>query len=168
MIPNSSMNEPDDNIEDPQDSAEDEQVEPRGAELLIEYLQSEQGHKIADRLVTLFENKQKQAIQKGYKFQTRVLFAQLGYLNTNQNGLFEFRTIRPAGYPNSNLPAHIHVEVAVPGDEPHTFISEILFADDSRLTSDVRERSLREGLVIFGLTRATNGEWRLQADFQIR
>lgn len=91
-----------------------------------------------------------------------------GYLNTNQNGQYEFRTIRPAGYPNSNLPAHIHIEIAVPGDQPHTFISEILFADDPRLTSDVRERSLREGLVIFPVTRATNGEWRVQANFQVR
>jgi hypothetical protein len=31
----------------------------------------------ADRLVTLFETKQKQVIEKSYKFQTRVLFAQL-------------------------------------------------------------------------------------------
>ena len=91
-----------------------------------------------------------------------------GYLNTNQNGQYEFRTIRPAGYPNSNLPAHIHIEIAVPGGEPHTFISEILFADDPRLSSDVRERSLREGLVIFPVTRATNGEWRVQADFQTK
>jgi protocatechuate 3,4-dioxygenase beta subunit len=89
-----------------------------------------------------------------------------GYLNTNQNGQYEFRTIRPAGYPNSNLPAHIHIEIAVAGNEPHTFISEILFADDARLTSDVRERSLREGLVIFPVTRTTNREWRVQADFQ--
>ena len=91
-----------------------------------------------------------------------------GYLNTNQNGQYELRTIRPASYPNSNLPAHIHIEIAVPGDEPHTFISEILFADDPRLTSDVRERSLREGLVIFPVTRAANGEWLVQADFQTR
>ena len=91
-----------------------------------------------------------------------------GYLNTNQNGQYEFRTVRPAGYPNSNLPAHIHIEIAIQGAEPHTFISEILFADDPRLTSDVRERSLREGLVIFPVTRATSGEWRVQADFQVR
>ena len=32
-----------------------------------------------------------------------------GYLRTNQNGEYEFRTIRPAGYPRSDLPAHIHV-----------------------------------------------------------
>lgn len=75
---------------------------------------------------------------------------------------------RPAGYPNSNLPAHIHIEIAVPGDEPRTFISEILFADDPRLTNEVRERSLREGLVIFPVTRSTNGEWRVQADFQAK
>jgi protocatechuate 3,4-dioxygenase beta subunit len=91
-----------------------------------------------------------------------------GYLNTNQNGQYEFRTIRPVGYPNSTLPAHIHIEIEIPGSEPHMFISEILFADDPHLTTDVRERSLREGLVIFPVTRATNAEWRVQADFQTK
>ena len=91
-----------------------------------------------------------------------------GYLNTNQNGQYEFRTIRPVGYPNSTLPAHIHIEIEVPGNEPHMFISEILFEDDPRLTSEVRERSLREGLVIFPVARGANGEWRVQADFRIK
>jgi protocatechuate 3,4-dioxygenase beta subunit len=89
-----------------------------------------------------------------------------GYLTTNQDGQYELRTIRPVGYPNSNLPAHIHIEIEAVGDEAPTFISEILFADDPRLTSEARERSLREGLVVFPVTR-TNGEWRVQADFQI-
>jgi hypothetical protein len=71
------MDEYDEKVEGPQDRPDDEPVGPAGSELLIEYLQSKQGHKIADRLVTLFESKQKQAIEQGYKFQTRVLFAQL-------------------------------------------------------------------------------------------
>ena len=71
------MSETDEAKKEPEGEADEEESEPSGAELLIEYLQSEQGHKIADRLVTLFESKQKQAIEKGYKFQTRVLFAQL-------------------------------------------------------------------------------------------
>jgi protocatechuate 3,4-dioxygenase beta subunit len=90
-----------------------------------------------------------------------------GYFNTNQLGEYEFRTIRPAGYPNSTLPQHIHIEIQAAGNEPDRLVSEILFADDPRLTSEVRERSLREGLVIFPVTRATNGEWRVRADFQI-
>jgi protocatechuate 3,4-dioxygenase beta subunit len=89
-----------------------------------------------------------------------------GYLTTNQDGRYELRTIRPVGYPNSTLPAHIHVEIEAAGNEPATLISEILFADDPRLTSEARERSQREGLVIFPVTR-TNGEWRVQADFQL-
>ncbi|HEV7745779.1 MAG TPA: hypothetical protein VGO56_12345 [Pyrinomonadaceae bacterium] len=89
-----------------------------------------------------------------------------GYLTTNQAGQYELRTIRPVGYPNSTLPAHIHIEIEAAGNEPATIISEILFADDPRLTSEARERSQREGLVIFPVTRV-NGEWRVQADFQI-
>ena len=33
-----------------------------------------------------------------------------GYLKTNAQGEFELRTIRPASYPNSTLPQHIHFE----------------------------------------------------------
>src|SRR5262249_46148583 len=35
-----------------------------------------------------------------------------GYATTDDAGKFELRTIRPAGYPESDLPAHIHVEVS--------------------------------------------------------
>jgi protocatechuate 3,4-dioxygenase beta subunit len=91
-----------------------------------------------------------------------------GYLNIDQNGQYEFRTIRPAGYPRSTLPAHIHIEIEASGNEPRSFISEILFADDPRLTAEARERSLREGLFIFPVTRAANGDWHVQADFQIK
>ena len=37
-----------------------------------------------------------------------------GYLTTDAEGRFEVRTIRPAGYPGSDLPAHIHVEAERP------------------------------------------------------
>src|SRR5262249_26019720 len=33
-----------------------------------------------------------------------------GYLKTDDEGRFELRTIRPVGYPDTDLPAHIHVE----------------------------------------------------------
>ena len=42
-----------------------------------EYLQTEPGHAIADRLVTLLENKQQQTIKKVCQFQTWVLVAQI-------------------------------------------------------------------------------------------
>ena len=90
-----------------------------------------------------------------------------GYLTTNQNGQYEFRTIRPAGYPRSNLPSHIHIEIEIAGVEPRTFISEIQFEDDPRLTKEMRDRALRERLSIFPVKRAANGVQRVDADFRI-
>lgn len=91
-----------------------------------------------------------------------------GYLRTDQNGHFEFRTIRPAGYPRSNLPAHIHIEIEVAGSEPNTFVSEIQFEDDPRLTKEMRNRALKERLFIFPVKRDTNGVQRVNADIRIQ
>ena len=89
------------------------------------------------------------------------------YLTTNQDGQYEIRTIRPAGYPNSNLPAHIHIEIKAPGNERTSLISEILFDDDPRLTKEMRERALREKLFIFPVKREANGVQRVKADFKL-
>ena len=91
-----------------------------------------------------------------------------GYMRTNQSGEYELRTIRPAGYPRSILPAHIHIEIEVGGDEPGSLISEILFEDDPRLTPEARERAMRERLPIFPVQRVANGAQRVRADFQIQ
>lgn len=65
-----------------------------------------------------------------------------GYLKTDSKGLFEFETIKPRGYPNSVLPGHIHLEVAL--DNENLLITELQFDDDPRLTGTVRSRSIRE------------------------
>ena len=99
-----------------------------------------------------------------------------GYLTTNQDGQYEVRTIRPAGYPQSNLPAHIHVEIEVrepaPGaangttaNEPRMLISEIQFDDDPRQTKEMRARAARDGSLIFPVTRAADGAQHVKADF---
>jgi protocatechuate 3,4-dioxygenase beta subunit len=36
-----------------------------------------------------------------------------GYLVSDESGRFQVRTIQPGGYPDSGLPAHIHVEIAL-------------------------------------------------------
>ena len=70
-----------------------------------------------------------------------------GYFKTNNDGSFEFHTIHPQGYPNSNLPQHIHFEVFSNTGQA-LIITELLFNDDSRLTSSIRERMSNEGAVI--------------------
>ncbi|HEY0676818.1 MAG TPA: hypothetical protein VGD17_00980 [Chitinophagaceae bacterium] len=70
-----------------------------------------------------------------------------GYVKTNAQGEFEFHTIRPASYPNSTLPQHIHVEVYAPGGERVHF-TELLFDDDPNLKGDTRQRYINEGYVV--------------------
>ena len=79
-----------------------------------------------------------------------------GYLRTMNDGSFEFNTIHPQGYANSDLPQHIHFEV-FSNDGNALLITELLFEDDKRLTPSVRERMLKEGAVIAANT-ATGGE----------
>jgi protocatechuate 3,4-dioxygenase beta subunit len=69
-----------------------------------------------------------------------------GYFKTDLNGKFEFLTIKPKGYPNSTLPAHIHIEISLKDDQ--SFISELLFDDDPRLVGDIRTRSIKEKFFI--------------------
>ncbi|MFM9874106.1 MAG: hypothetical protein ACKVQS_11660 [Fimbriimonadaceae bacterium] len=67
-----------------------------------------------------------------------------GYGRTNKNGFLEVQTIRPAGYPDGNLPAHYHVKVL----EPTTVVTEIQFSDDPRLTPAALEQSRRDGFAV--------------------
>jgi protocatechuate 3,4-dioxygenase, beta subunit len=69
-----------------------------------------------------------------------------GYVRTNRDGRFELTTIKPHGYPQSNLPAHIHIEVST--ENGKSLVSELLFDDDPRLVGETRSRSVNEGFVI--------------------
>lgn len=63
-----------------------------------------------------------------------------GYVNTNEEGKIEVETIRPAGYPNSGAPQHIHFEI-----EKYNYVSEVLFNDDKRLSEDLKKDMLSHG-----------------------
>lgn len=89
-----------------------------------------------------------------------------GYLRTNQNGMFSVQTIRPAGYPGTELPAHIHVEIKS-GDSP-PLITEIRFDDDPRLTPALRAQSIREGFRICPVVSKNQSEHRIETKFQLR
>jgi protocatechuate 3,4-dioxygenase beta subunit len=91
-----------------------------------------------------------------------------GYLRTAADGSYEFRTVRPAGYPGTSLPAHIHVHIETPGASTRVLVSEIQFDDDPRLTPPERERSRREGFLVCGVSRVAGGIQQVRADFTIR
>ena len=69
-----------------------------------------------------------------------------GYVKTNDQGQFELHTIKPSGYPKSDLPAHIHVHVAAKGY--HSFVNEFLFDDDERLVGNIRTNAERNHFII--------------------
>jgi len=69
-----------------------------------------------------------------------------GYVQTDKDGKFELHTIKPSGYPQSDLPAHIHVHIDANGYR--SFITEFLFDDDERLVGEIRENSIRNNFMI--------------------
>jgi protocatechuate 3,4-dioxygenase beta subunit len=69
-----------------------------------------------------------------------------GYVKTDAGGQFELFTVKPSGYPRSDLPAHIHVHVSAPGYRP--YITEFLFDDDERLMGKIRDDAMRNQFLI--------------------
>lgn len=66
-----------------------------------------------------------------------------GYAKTDAAGKFEIHTVKPSGYPQSDLPAHIHVEIRdLPGYQP--IITEFLFDDDERLVGEIRNNAQQD------------------------
>jgi hypothetical protein len=86
-----------------------------------------------------------------------------GYARTNPDGFVEIQTVRPAGYPDGDLPAHFHVEVLKP-----VIVTEVQFDDDSRLTAGARARSFNEGFVVAAPRKGTEGWWRIAAEVVAR
>ena len=72
-----------------------------------------------------------------------------GYLRTDDKGDFQFETIRPRGYPRSDLPAHIHLSMWYEDGEPiHGVPGELLFEEDDRLTPARRKEALANHYLI--------------------
>ena len=69
-----------------------------------------------------------------------------GYVRTDSSGQFEMHTIKPSGYPRSDLPAHIHVHVTADGYRP--FGTEFLFDDDERLVGEIRRQAVQNQFLI--------------------
>ena len=87
-----------------------------------------------------------------------------GWLVTGADGGYRIDTIRPAGYPGSREPAHVHLNVRPPGGE-ETTVDAIEFADDPRLTAAERERRRRRGgSGVVEPMRGEDGVWRATRD----
>jgi len=91
-----------------------------------------------------------------------------GLMRTNSEGRYEFRTIKPASYPNSRNPAHIHAYVSGPS-YPEYWIDEYLFADDPFITEEVRQKAAGKGSFspILTLRRGDDGVLRAVRDIKV-
>ena len=63
-----------------------------------------------------------------------------GWVKTNANGEYTLYTFRPASYPNTTIPQHIHITVKEP-DKNEYYIDDFYFDDDPNLTDKIRNRS---------------------------
>ena len=66
------------------------------------------------------------------------------WAKSDEDGRYVFDTIRPAGYPGTTIPAHVHMHVIEVGRCTY-WIDDINFEDDPRLSQRDRSRSDRRG-----------------------
>lgn len=87
-----------------------------------------------------------------------------GWMKTDAEGHYQFKTIRPGAYPSRNAPQHIHAIVKEPGLSLY-WIDEYVFDDDPLLTSAKQGMpKKRGGSGIIHLSKNNKGEWSGQRD----
>lgn len=80
-----------------------------------------------------------------------------GWVRTDPNGHFQVKSIRPASYPDSRIPQHIHMLVKEPGLTRY-WIDDVWFDDDPFVTKEELARTeQRGGDRLTHLDRTTNG-----------
>jgi protocatechuate 3,4-dioxygenase beta subunit len=83
--------------------------------------------------------------QKGFYNETRApqAWRLKGAVRTAPDGTFEFQTIRPASYPDTGIPQHVHVELLTEDGRFHA--GEWRFADDPLVDAQERGDSKNAG-----------------------
>jgi len=91
-----------------------------------------------------------------------------GWVRTNDFGRYEFETIRPASYPNSDIPAHVHMHV-IEVECCTYYIDSIHFEDDPRLSRQKRAEYTtgRGGSGLVRPVRDDNGVWVVTRDISL-
>ena len=67
-----------------------------------------------------------------------------GWVKTNEKGQYSFLTLKPASYPKSTEPAHIHFIIKEPNRNEY-YIDDIVFDDDPFLSEAHRQRLQNKG-----------------------
>lgn len=92
-----------------------------------------------------------------------------GWARTDGEGRYRFDSIRPASYPNSDIPQHVHMHVIEPGRGTY-WIDDIVFSDDPLLTAAQRRQMLRGRGGPGGLAtpvRDREGVWQVTRDITL-
>ena len=84
---------------------------------------------------------------------------------SDSQGRFEFKTIRPAAYPNRDIPGHIHLSFVTACCGRQT--SEVMFDDDPLATKDYRERQA-EGVMFGKITKRPDGSQETSYTFRLK
>ena len=86
-----------------------------------------------------------------------------GWMRTNDEGRYEFESIRPAPYPQGSIPAHVHYVVTRPDEREQSF--ELVFEGDPLVSDRVRDRAKEGGFwIVSAIERNDEGAWSCAAD----
>lgn len=79
-----------------------------------------------------------------------------GWMKTDASGSYTFYTSRPASYPNSTVPQHIHITVKE-SDKNEYYIEDFYFRDDPHITKNILVRkNARGGSGVISLVKQGN------------
>lgn len=92
--------------------------------------------------------------------------AMRGWSKTDRDGRYWFETIRPASYPDSTNPQHVHMHVIEPGRCTY-WIDDVHFADDPLLNVAERNRPDPRGGRGIVTPRKVDGVWQAQRDITL-
>lgn len=90
------------------------------------------------------------------------------WAKSDADGRYRFDTIRPASYPGTTIPQHVHMHVIEPGRCTY-FIGDVLFDDDPNLGARDRERarSGRGGPGVAVPAQDDGGVWHVTRDIRL-
>jgi protocatechuate 3,4-dioxygenase, beta subunit len=91
-----------------------------------------------------------------------------GWARTDAQGRYRFDTIRPASYPDSTIPQHVHMHIIELGKGTY-YIDDVLFDDDPLLTAQQRRQMLRGrgGSGLAQPVKNASGVWQVRRDIRL-